>query len=104
MRGRFCKLIVAATMLGIVSLFDRSGVTRMVLNVTTWTAPALGLLAGLYGVMVIQAGLKGIEGPVDSRVWAPSAAEALMPVVFGFFAAAIAAVFLLRKPPANPAL
>lgn len=96
--------IFGAIVLGLISLADRSGATRTILGVLTWAAPALALLVAATRVMAIMRGIESSEGAAAMRVWAPYAAEALLPLCFGLAAAAIAALFLLKKPPkAEPA-
>jgi len=90
--------VFGAIILGLISLADRSGATQSILGVMTWAAPGLALLVAATRVMAIMRGIEMSGGAADVRVWAPAAAEALAPVFFGLTAAAIAALFLLKKP------
>ena len=73
---------------------------------------AFGVLAGLYGEMNTQLGIKAV-GPVSFAVTAPSRAESLLALTVGLSGAALALAFSVgivtrrlgvRPEPAGPAL
>lgn len=86
--GLILLLVVVVGLLQLAT--DNSGKPSSFLSVIMWLSAALGAAAALYGAAVIHTAIVNTN-TTNTRVWAPSAAEALFALTIGLLVAAVAA-------------